>query len=173
MRTLVKLGAGVCALLMFSGLNAGAQETKQETKYPPEVESALEFARKECKEAEGTQTTFGKSTVRKIDLTGDGRADYIVSMDEAKCEGWESYFCGTGGCGLEILVALPNGKYVSVFDGRVRSYKILPGKGAKSEGKSGAKRIQFELHGGYCGRAGVPSCYKTRWITTKPFEFKQ
>src|SRR5215211_5203573 len=105
MRTLVKLAAGVCALLMFSGLNAGAQETRQETKqeikYPPEVEASLEFARKQCKEAEGTKTTFGKNTVRKIDLTGDGRADYIVSMDEAKCEGWESYFCGTGGCGLE------------------------------------------------------------------------
>ena len=165
MRTLVKLAAVVCALLMLGGLGARAQETKQETKYPREVESSLEFARKECKEAEGTKTTFGNNTVRKIDLTGDGRADYIVSMDDAKCEGWESYFCGTGGCGLEILVALPNGKYVSVFDGRVRSHKILPGKGAK--------RIQFELHGGYCGRSGVPSCYKTRRITIKPFEFKQ
>ena len=165
MRTLVQLAAGVCAVLIFSGFGAGAQDSK----YPPEVESSLEFARKECKEAEGTKTTFGEKTVRKIDLTGDGRADYIVSMDEAKCEGWESYFCGTGGCGLEILVALPNGKYVSVFDARVRSYKILPGKGAKS----GNKRIQFELHGGYCGRSGVPSCYKTRRITTKPFQFKE
>lgn len=161
MRTLVQLAAGVCAVLIFSGFGAGAQDSK----YPPEVESSLELARKECKEAEGTKTTFGKNTVRKIDLTGDGRADYIVSMDEAKCEGWESYFCGTGGCGLEILVALPNGKYVSVFDMRVRSYNILPGKGAK--------RIQFELHGMYCGRSGVPSCYKTRRITAKPFQIKE
>lgn len=165
MRTLVQLAAGVCAVLIFSGFGAGAQDSK----YPPEVESSLEFARKECKEAEGTKTTFGEKTVRKIDLTGDGRADYIVSMDEAKCEGWESYFCGTGGCGLEILVALPNGKYASVFDMRVRSYKILPGKGAKQR----AKRIQFELHGMYCGRSGVPSCYKTRRITAKPFQIKE
>jgi hypothetical protein len=165
MRAPLKLSAIVCVLLMLGGFGASAQDSK----YPPEVESSLEFARKECKEAEGTGTTFTKNTVRKIDLTGDGRADYIVSMDEAKCEGRESYFCGTGGCGLEILVALPNGKYVSVFDARVRSYKILPGKGAKS----GNKRIQFELHGGYCGRSGVPSCYKTRRITTKPFQFKE
>ena len=65
MRTLVKLAAVVCALLMLGGLGARAQE---KTKYPPEVESSLEFARKECKEAEGTKTTFGNNTVRKLSL---------------------------------------------------------------------------------------------------------
>lgn len=157
----MKLAAVICALLTLGGLGASAQEIK----HPSEVEASLEFARKECKEAEGTKTTFAENAVRRIDLNGDGRADYIVSMENTRCEGLESLYCGTGGCGLEILVARPNGKYVSVFDARVRSYKILPGKGAK--------RIQFELHGSYCGRSGNPSCYKTRRITTKPFEFKE
>lgn len=165
MRTLVNLVAGVCALLMFSGLCASAAEFK----HPLEIEALLEYARQECKAAEGTKTTFGENTVRKIDLTGDGRADYIISMEDAKCEGLESLYCGTGGCGLQILVAQPNGTLVSVFDMRVRNYKILPGKSAKD----GPKRIQFELHGMYCGRSGVPSCYKTHRITRKPFEFRE
>ena len=161
MRALASLAACVCGLSMFGALIANAQDIR----YPREVEASLEFARKDCKEAEGTGTTFGKNAVRAIELTGDGRADYIVSLEGAECEGVRSHFCGTGGCGLEILVARPKGTYVSVFDMRVRSYEILPGKGAK--------RIRFELHGSYCGRSGVQSCYKTRRITAKPFQLRE
>jgi hypothetical protein len=47
----------------------------------------------------------------------------------------------------------------------VRGYEIKPGRGART--------IRFQLHGTYCGGHGNPSCYKTRRITAKRFEFKE
>ncbi len=42
-------------------------------------------------------------------------------------------------------------------------YEILPGIGART--------IRFQLHGGYCGGHGVPSCFKNHRITSRPFKF--
>ena len=102
--------------------------------------------------------------MRKLDLTGDGRDDYIVDFRDTECADREAAYCGTGGCSLDILVTLPNGKIRSVFSDRVRAYEILAGEVARI--------IRFELHGSYCGGHGNPSCIKEYRITAKPFEFK-
>ena len=34
------------------------------------------------------------------------------------------------------------------------------------------RTIGFELHGGYCGGHGTPSCNKQHKITAAPFDFK-
>ena len=137
----------------------------RETKYPPEVEEQLEHSRKECKEAGGEQVTFGPKAVRKLDLTGDKRADYIVDSREVKCDAFESLYCGTGGCNIAILVAKPDRSFVTVFDDLVRKYEIMRGRGART--------IRFDLHGGYCGKAGAYACPKSRRISEKPFTFKE
>ena len=95
---------------------------------------------------------------------GDGRDDYIVSLRNVRCHGREFVYCGTGGCEFKIIVALKDGGHRTVFSDLVRGYDILPGKGGK--------RIRFWLHGGYCGRGGVPSCPKTHRISTKPFAYQ-
>jgi hypothetical protein len=134
--------------------------------YPKEIAAALDRENKECLEqGEGTGAKFGPSIVRTIDLNGDGRLDYIVDLKDTKCDGFESYFCGTGGCGVEIFIAQRNGSYRSIFSNRVRGYAIVPGRGAR--------KIKFDLHGGYCGKAGAYECVKTRRITGKPFAFEQ
>ena len=68
-------------------------------------------------------------------------------------------------CDFRIVVALKNGGHRTVFSDLVRAYDILRGKGD-------AKRIRFWLHGGYCGRGGVPSCPRTHRISETPFAFK-
>ena len=57
-----------------------------------------------------------------------------------------------------------SGKYRSVFSNPVRTYDILPGRGART--------IRFSMHGGYCDTYGAATCYKRKRITAKPFEFK-
>ena len=130
--------------------------------YPKEVEAVLDAARQECKDADDGKATFYKDTVRKIELSGDKRDDYVVNLHEASCSTFQSIYCGTGGCNFTILVAKPNGSYATVFDGRAHSYTIL--------NKSGPRRLKFHLHGGFCGKSGPYPCYKTRTITTKPFD---
>ena len=72
---------------------------------------------------------------------------------------------GTGGGNIAILVGKPDGSFVTVFEGLVRHYDIMRGKGART--------IRFDLHGGYCGKAGAYACPKSQRITDKPFAFKE
>src|SRR5947209_6276527 len=95
--------------------------------YPGEVQKSLQAARDACKENDGKQIKFAPDTVRTIDLTGDGKPDYIVSFEESECDGNQVPFCGTGGCDLDIIVTLPNGKLRNVFSNRIRGYEIQPG----------------------------------------------
>lgn len=139
--------------------------------YPPEVRQALHYANEECTRQGGGTVTFAPDTVRKLDLTGDGRDDYIVSFGDTKCVGENAFarYCGSGGCLMNILVTLPNGRIRKVFDNYVRGYDIRPDPAEKSDGP---RTIRFELHGAFCGGHGSPSCIREKRITTKPFEFR-
>jgi len=138
--------------------------------YPPEVRRALRYGHEECLRAGGGKVTFAPDTVRQVDLTGDGRDDYIVDFHHTACAGWESTYCGTGGCTMEILVTLPDGKVRSVFNGRAHDIEISPDPVVKS---ARPRTIRFALHGSYCGGFGSQVCNKTHRITAKPFAFRQ
>jgi hypothetical protein len=137
--------------------------------YPPGVQKALRYANEECESQEGGAVTFATNTVRKLDLTGDGREDYIVDFQDTKCGDRETTYCGTGGCVMKILVTLPDGSVRAVFDGYVRSYKIM----APPVKRGAARTIRFDLHGSFCGGFGPQACWKTKAITATPFAFKQ
>ena len=134
--------------------------------YPAELRATFDAAAKECHEADEGKVTFAPDTVRTIDLTGDGRQDFIVSLEGAKCSSFASIYCGTGGCPLEIFVGLPDGSYRTVFSNQVRAYKVLPAQG------KGPRTIRFDLHGGFCGTYGAAECVKQQKITDQPFEYK-
>jgi hypothetical protein len=130
--------------------------------YPVEVRKALAYAPIACRQESGGKVTFASDTVRKVDLNGDGRDDYVVSFQDTECSTYAGGFCGTAGCSMDFLVTLPDRKIRSVFADRIRGYEILPGG-----------TVRFQLHGAYCGRAGNPSCFKEHRITDKPFAFKE
>jgi hypothetical protein len=48
----------------------------------------------------------------------------------------------------------------------------MTNKAGSAQKSGGARTIDFELHGAYCGEHGTPSCLKARRITTKPFGFE-
>ncbi|MBR0950579.1 hypothetical protein [Bradyrhizobium canariense] len=137
--------------------------------YPPGVQKAVRYANEECESQGGGTVTFAPDTVRRIDLTGDGRDDYIVDFRDTKCSDRETTYCGTGGCVMNILVTLPDGSVQPVFDGYVRSYEIKP----KPTKRGAARTIRFDLHGSYCGGFGAQACVKERVISVAPFAFKQ
>ena len=158
----------ICALLA-AGLARGEDAKPFDpAHYPGEVQKALRYAHQECHSQDGGAVIFAPDTVRKVDLTGDGRDDYIVDFRDTKCDGSEAAYCGSGGCVMDILVTLPNGNVRRVFDGYVRNYEIGP----MPMKRGTARTIRFELHGGYCGGHGSPSCFKEKAITTAPFAFK-
>ena len=157
MRKLYRLVLG-CVLAACATVTAPAQE-------PAGAKLAIDAARKACRQANGLRLTLKPEAVRSIDLTGDGRADYIVDFEHAECQRRENIFCGTGGCDLAIVVALPGGKFRQVFRQHVLRYTIEDGEGART--------IRFDLHGVYCGKTGPEPCAKRQTITSKVFRFKE
>jgi hypothetical protein len=160
-----------CAVLVLAIGTAAAQKAAKQPpfdpqNYPAEIRKSFDAATKECHEADEGKVTFAPDTVRAVDLTGDGRQDFIVSLENAKCSSFASIYCGTGGCPLDIYVALPDGTYRSVFSQQARGYKILPAQG------KGPRTIRFDMHGGFCGKYGAAECYKQQRITDQPFEYK-
>ena len=137
--------------------------------YPPGVQTALRYANEECDSQQGGEVTFAPNTVRRIDLTGDGREDYIVDFEDAKCGDRETTYCGTGGCVMKILVTLPDGSVREVFGGHALRYRIM----APAVNRGAARTVRFDLHGSFCGGFGAQTCVKTKAITATPFAFKQ
>jgi hypothetical protein len=99
---------GFWPVLLIAGAATDSASRQQAfVNYPTEIRRALVVADEACRRA--TRVTLSINAVRKLDLNGDGRDDYIVDFHEAECVGRASFFCGTSGCDLLILVALRGG----------------------------------------------------------------
>ncbi|UPK23999.1 hypothetical protein [Bradyrhizobium sp. 195] len=155
--------------LFASAARAEDARTFNPADYPPGVQKALRYANEECTSQDGGDVSFAPDTVRRIDLTGDGRDDYIVDFGETKCGDRETTYCGTGGCVIKILATLPDGNLREVFDGYVLRYKIM----APPMKRGAARTVRFDLHGSFCGGFGPQACVKQKTITATPFAFKQ
>ncbi|MGX4771705.1 hypothetical protein ACWAUC_18155 [Bradyrhizobium guangdongense] len=157
------------ALLAIAAARADDVKPFNPADYPPGVQKALRYANEECGSQGGGEVAFAPDTVRRVDLTGDGRDDYIVDFRDTKCGGREGTYCGTGGCLLDILVTRPDGSVRPVFDGYVRDYTIL----AAPVKRGAARTIRFDLHGSFCGGFGAQACVRETAITARPFEFSK
>jgi len=96
-------------LLLAASCALGVPAAAQGPAYPKDVQAVLDHAAKSCREEGGTEMKFSAGDIQKIDLTGDGRDDYIVHLQNAECAEREAVFCGTGVCDLEILIANQDG----------------------------------------------------------------
>ena len=130
------------------------------------AKAVVERARNDCLKANGHVLVLEPGAVSRHDLTGNGRADYIIDTTYVRCERLGSIFCGTGGCELSIVVALPRGKFREVFRQQVIRYEIEPSDGSM-------RTIRFDLHGTFCGKTGPEPCRKRQLITGERFVFKQ
>ena len=128
------------------------------------VQEELDHFRASCRE-NGSDISDPLRALRWEDLDGDGRPDAIIETEKARCAEGYSPYCGTAGCMLVLLKALPNGRHRTLFSDQVWSFEIL------GEGKR--KRMRLQLHGGFCGRAGAEGCTKEVRITGRPFAFRQ
>ena len=161
--------AAVCAFLLPVIDGATAQPTVTQMLNPREAAGAkavIEATRKRCLKEGGHMLVLEPGAVSRHDLTGNGRADYIIDFNFIRCERLASPYCGTGGCELSIVVALPRGKFREVFHQQVIRYEIEPSDGSM-------RTIRFDLHGTFCGKTGPEPCRERRQINGERFVFKQ
>lgn len=156
-----------CAVLLSALESAVAQPPAGQMSNAREAAGAkavVEAARQTCLKANGHVLVLEPGAVSRHDLTGNGRADFIIDLTHVRCERLGNIFCGTGGCELSIVVALPRGKFREVFRQQVIRYEIEPGGSMRT--------IRFDLHGTFCGKAGPEPCTQRRLINGERFGFR-
>ena len=154
-------------MLGFTGAAAQSTVTRMlNAREAAGAKAVVEAARKRFLDANGFMLVVEPGAVSRHDLTGNRRADYIIDFTYVRCERLGSIFCGTGGCELSIVVALPRGKFREVFRQQVIRYEIEPSDGSM-------RTIRFDLHGTFCGKTGSEPCRERRRINGERFLFKQ
>lgn len=89
--------------------------------------------------------------LKRVDIDGDGRPDYLFSK-EALGPGW----CGSGGCWMQLWLDRTPRRPIKIFDGQVRE------AGFRAAGRG--KIVDFDLHGSACHTFGAHECPASfRW----------
>lgn len=87
------------------------------------VDVILAEAESDCKLFENGVLTYDTDVaVSLIDVTGNGALDEIVDSSAFQCSSAASLFCGTGGCGLNVIVEDAN------FDTLAKAWSVRAGE---------------------------------------------
>lgn len=93
-----------------------------------------------------------KGLFATADLTSQAAPDIVVDYSVAPSQ----FYCGTGGCPLQVWVKTGTAPYRLAFDIQVLSHSI--------ETKGSRTWLATELHGVHCGRTGADACaYVFTW----------
>ena len=68
------------------------------------ADSVIGEARAECARLNNGTLTVADTAVARVDVDGDGAEDTIVNAAGFECSSSASYFCGSGGCKVTVLV---------------------------------------------------------------------
>src|SRR5262245_5563421 len=94
----------VAVLATATLAGTGSPLSAENSAPPPERQAHVNGARKECAGIDGGELRVDPGAYQKLDLTGDGRDDYLLDYSLIKCSTAEGYFSGTGGAPLVIFV---------------------------------------------------------------------
>jgi hypothetical protein len=68
----------------------------------PQVKAAIQESRKDCDNTFSMKRGF----LTRRDINGDGIDDFILNYEHVLCGGYETHFCGTGGCLIQVFAPL-------------------------------------------------------------------
>ena len=116
---------------------------------PAVASESIVRAEREALAADCSEIEFSDGFVVAVDVNGDAHGDALVDYGKLICNGFQSMFCGSGGCTHKIYVGRSDGSSVSV--GEFLAYGIEFDRPAESS-------FVVTSHGGDCNRAGAEGC---------------
>lgn len=132
------LRAALAALALLAGLPAAAQDL------PPPVQAQIDDARADCESFEAGDFSMAPEALQQIDLTGDGTPDWVVDESHMECSSAASMYCGSGGCGLSLIVG------DLVAETLARGWTVVD--------VFGTPAVLLDVHGALCGGVGPTPC---------------
>ena len=125
--------------LLFSALPSLASAT-------PAADKVIEDARANCRSFENGELSMNTRAITLMDVSGDGQRDEIIDSRHFSCSTSASYFCGTGGCVITVIV---DGKPTEFF---AKGYKVVTWHSQPL--------LLLAVHGAACNGTGVRKCYE-------------
>lgn len=172
------------AILPFTlSLGVVAQTAPVPAPWPREVQAIFEGYKSQCRQAGGKFLPDRANFARQIEVTGDGKPDWVVEhsafackvtqaqMDAGDVPDTGSGFCGTAGCQITILGSGRKG-LAPIFEGILRDLTPVDLGG-------GRKGIETTVHGSACGGAGAEVCIETlawtgkKWALVKRYRWTE
>lgn len=145
------------ALAIVLGIALASSAQAQQPPLPKEAQAAIDAAKKEC----GATAALKKGFVATRDVNGDGKPDFILDYDKFECDGFATFFCGSGGCLTQVFASLPDGSYVKAWDENVRAMRFATVRGKPA--------MIVDLHGSACNKVGAAPCPRTLIWNGKTF----
>lgn len=124
-----------CAAVALA-LTVPAAAAVQDSNLPPPVTAWLAQAKQDC--PAGFEVRQG--AVETAELTGDGRAGYVIDPHRLVCAGSPHLFIGDGPASIELFVTLPSGEVVHTGAVLALSYRIEP------SAQGGPPILAFQTH---------------------------
>lgn len=144
MRTLVCLG------FLLAAAPALAEE------WPSQISAELAERQDYCKQ-QGGKATIAETFLRRIDLDGDGRDDFIMDDAGFQCSKGVPLYCGSGGCSVQVFMGRGDDAHL-VFSELAQQFTVKGKVLEVSQGKSYPKiTVRFEK-GCAISSTGEKSC---------------
>jgi hypothetical protein len=137
------------ALLGF-GLSLAVTVPALAEDWPPQIGAELAERQEYCKQ-QGGKAAIAETFLRRVDLDGDGRDDFIMDDAGFRCSEGVPLYCGSGGCQVQVFMGRADGAHL-VFS-RLAQQSALKGRVFEvSQGKNYPKiTVHFE------GGCAIPS----------------
>ena len=145
-------------LVIGLGLGMGASAAVAAPALPAAAKAHVADMRTSCKDA-GGRPGRSPELVQIADVTGDGRADYVINEGAFDCVGAESYFSGgSGGSSVSVYVSDTTGSAKQAF-----THGVF---GVHMERSGQTARVWLGVGGPLCGqkqfrsRAEAEDCWR-------------
>jgi hypothetical protein len=110
-----------CGLLLLSPIPAMAQQAE-----PPAVQRFRNDMIQGCRDSGGGQARLEPGFLRRVDISRDGVADYVLDASKVNCPRAQTFTCGSAGCPVQVIVS-QGGRPVVALDSYAQEIHVEPG----------------------------------------------
>lgn len=110
------------------------------------IKELIEDERASCVKSEGGEFQVPVTAIERVDLTGNGSKDSVVYVGRFRCNGSSSYYTGSGGSTIHLVV-----------DDQIHSY-MAHGFSVTFPFGDHYPVIIFGVHGSFCDSYGANNC---------------
>ena len=144
--SLAALFAVACLAALVGAPQAPLAEGARSEANSAALKQIIDEARENCRSMDNGVFSYGEGAIHDVDVSGDGEPDVIVDSAGFNCTTAASFWCGTGGCLLSVVI-----------DGE--GYGFLT-QGWEIVDLYNYRVLLLAVHGMECGGSNVRKCVR-------------